>query len=267
MELFYRKEGEGPVLVIIHGLYGSSDNWISIGKRLAGHHTVYIIDQRNHGRSPFSESHSYEDMKNDLVEFFSIHNIENATLLGHSMGGKSSMWFAADYPEKVEKLVIADIAPKNYLNMGNTSQFMLHEKILKSMSEINFKQVHKRSDVDQMLANDIKDARIRKFLLKNVTKDKNSGIYKWRLNVPVLYEYLEEIVSGVNESWFDDRKPLSGYPVIFIRGMNSDYILPEDEVLIKSIYPEAAIVDIPDAGHWLHAENPRKFERAVLRCC
>ena len=127
MELFYRKEGEGPVLVIIHGLYGSSDNWISIGKRLAGLHTVYIIDQRNHGRSPFSESHSYEDMKNDLVEFFSIHNIENATLLGHSMGGKSSMWFAADYPEKVEKLVIADIAPNNYLIMGNTSQFMLHE--------------------------------------------------------------------------------------------------------------------------------------------
>lgn len=267
MKLFYRKEGEGPAIVIVHGLYGSSDNWINIGKRLAEYHTVYIIDQRNHGRSPFSESHSYKDMKDDLVDFFFSHKIESATLLGHSMGGKSSMWFAAEYPEKVEKLVVADIAPKNYLLPGNASQFMMHKKILQSMSDINFNLVNKRSDVEKILSNHIGDVKIRKFLLKNIARDKKSGLYKWRLNVPVLYEYLEEIVGGVNESWFDDRKPVSGYPVIFIRGMNSDYILPEDENLIKSIYPEASIVDIPDAGHWLHAENPQKFEKAVLRCC
>src|SRR6056297_2906778 len=115
MKLYFRREGEGPVIVIIHGLYGSSDNWMNMGKKLAEKHTVFMIDQRNHGRSPFSEDNSYDGMKNDLAEFFETHGIEKATLLGHSMGGKVAMWFAANFPEKVGKLVIADIAPKNYL--------------------------------------------------------------------------------------------------------------------------------------------------------
>ncbi|HKI88398.1 MAG TPA: alpha/beta fold hydrolase [Draconibacterium sp.] len=267
MELFYRKEGSGSPLVIVHGLYGSSDNWMNIGKRLAEKHTVYMLDQRNHGRSPFSDVHTFNSMKEDLNEFFEKHHIEKATLLGHSMGGKTAMWFAADYPEKVQKLVVADIAPKDYMLLKEDSQFYLHRNILLAMMDIDFTDIKIRNDVEERLSEKIDDQRIRQFLLKNVAKDKKTKLYKWRVNVEVLYDNLDEIVSGVNKSWLDDRIPITAYPVIFIRGMKSRYILPEDEILIKEIYPEATIVDIPDAGHWLHAEQPKKFMKAVMLCC
>ena len=267
MELFYRKEGSGPALVIIHGLYGSSDNWLSIGKKLSENHTVFMIDQRNHGRSPFASENSYDNMKADLVEFFERHQIEKAILLGHSMGGKVAMWFAADFPEKIKKLVIADIAPKNYLQLIEDNQFYLHQNILLAMQEIDFSIVTSRNDVDDFLAEKIDNARIRQFLLKNLSKEKKSKRYKWRMNVEVLYDYLEEIVSGVNHHWFDDRIPITNYLVIFIRGLKSNYILQEDEKLIKSIYPDSKIIDIPEAGHWLHSEQPEKFMKAVILCC
>jgi pimeloyl-ACP methyl ester carboxylesterase len=267
MELFYRKEGSGPPLVIVHGLYGSSDNWVNIGKRLAEKHTVYMVDQRNHGRSPFANSHTFNDMRNDLEEFFEKHNIEKATLLGHSMGGKAAMWFALDFPEKVEKLVIADIAPKDYLLLKEDSQFYLHQNILLAMQEIDFSKIKSRNDVDDFMAQKIDDTNIRQFLLKNVAKDKINHQYKWRVNAGVLYDHLDEIVSGVNKNWLEDRIPITSYPVIFIRGMKSKYILPEDEILIKEIYPDSRIIDIPDAGHWLHAEQPELFMKAVMLCC
>jgi pimeloyl-ACP methyl ester carboxylesterase len=267
MDLYYRKTGSGSPLVIIHGLYGSSDNWMNISKRLAEKHTVYMIDQRNHGRSGFTETHTYNDMRDDLAEFFEKHNIEKATILGHSMGGKTAMWFAADYPEKVEKLVIADIAPKDYLQLKDEGQFYLHQNILLAMQDIDFSMVKSRNDVDDFLAEKIDDERIRMFLLKNVEKNKNTKQFQWRVNADVLYDYLEEIVNGVNIHWLDDRIPITTYPVIFIRGLLSKYIQDEDIELIKEIYPEARIVDIPDAGHWLHAEQPKKFAEAVFLCC
>jgi len=267
MKLFFRKEGSGPPLIIVHGLYGSSDNWINIGKRLADKYTVYMLDQRNHGRSPFADSHTYDDLRNDLLEFFEQHKIEKATLLGHSMGGKVAIWFAADFPEKVEKLVIADIAPKNYLLLKDDSQFYLHQNILLAMQEIDFSIIKSRNDVDNFMAEKIDNRQIRQFLLKNVVLDKDTKQYKWRVNAEVLYDYLEEIVSGVNKNWLDDRTPITSYPVIFIRGMKSKYILPEDEILINNIYPDSRIIDITDAGHWLHAEQPQKFMEAVLICC
>ena len=267
MKLFFRKEGSGPPLIIVHGLYGSSDNWINIGKRLADKYTVYMLDQRNHGRSPFADSHTYDDLRNDLLEFFEQHKIEKATLLGHSMGGKVAIWFAADFPEKVEKLVIADIAPKNYLLLKDDSQFYLHQNILLAMQEIDFSIIKSRNDVDNFMAEKIDNRQIRQFLLKNVVLDKDTKQYKWRVNAEVLYDYLEEIVSGVNKNWLDDRIPITSFPVIFIRGMKSKYILPEDEILINNIYPDSRIIDITDAGHWLHAEQPQKFMEAVLICC
>ena len=267
MELFYKKEGTGSPLVVVHGLYGSSDNWINIGKRLAEKHTVYMIDQRNHGRSPFANSHTFDDMRNDLEEFFEKHNIEKATLLGHSMGGKAAMWFALDFPEKVEKLVIADIAPKDYLLLKEDSQFYLHQNILLAMMEIDFSKIKSRNDVDDFMSQKINDVNIRQFLLKNVAKDKTHKRYKWRVNAEVLYSHLDEIVNGVNKNWFEDRIPVTSYPVIFIRGMKSRYILPEDEPMIKEIYPDSRIIDIPDAGHWLHAEQPELFMKAVMMCC
>jgi esterase len=267
MELFYRKEGEGPVIIIIHGLYGSSDNWMNIGRRLAENHTVYMIDQRNHGRSPFADSNTYEDMKSDLAEFFNKQGIESATLLGHSMGGKTAMWFAADYPEKVEKLVVADITPKNYIDSQEKDTFGFHLNILKAMQGLNLNKAKKRHDFDSIFSAEVENEKVRRFLLKNVTKDKASRKFKWRLNIDVLINDLEEIVGGVNEEWFEDRIPITIYPVIFIRGLKSVYILPEDEAIIKKIYPESTIVDIEGAGHWLHAEKPNEFMKAVKKCC
>jgi esterase len=267
MELFYRKEGSGSPLVIIHGLYGSSDNWLNIGKRLADKHTVFMLDLRNHGRSPFSSIHTFDAMKADLVEFFEKHHIEKATILGHSMGGKTAMWFAADFPERVEKLVIADIAPKNYMLLNDESQFYLHQNILLAMKDIDFSRIKTRNDIEDRLSEKIDDQRICQFLLKNVEKNKQTKLFRWRVNIDVLYNSLDEIVSGVNKSWLDDRIPITAYPVIFIRGLKSKYILPEDELLIKEIYPDASIIDIPDAGHWLHAEQPELFMQAVMRCC
>ena len=267
MELFYRKEGTGSPIVIVHGLYGSSDNWLNLGKHLAEKHTVYMVDQRNHGRSAFASSHTYNDLRDDLEEFFDQHNIEKTILLGHSMGGKVAMWFAADFPERIEKLVIADIAPKDYLLLKEEGQFYLHRNILLAMQEIDFSQVKSRSDVDDFLAERIDDERVRQFLLKSVERNKKTKQYQWRVNAEVLYDHLDEIVGGVNKLWFDDRIPITAYPVIFIRGLLSKYIQDEDIKLIKEIYPEANVVDIPGAGHWLHAEKPKEFIKAVLMCC
>jgi esterase len=264
MELFYRKVGIGDPLIIIHGLYGSSDNWLSVAKQLSKKYTVYLPDLRNHGHSPHSDTNSYKDLKNDLVEFMDTYQIKEATLLGHSMGGKVAMFFAADYPERVTKLIVADIAPKNYIELNETSQFHLHRNILMAMLEMNFNLIHSREEISDYLAEKIDDQRIRQFLLKNISKDKNTRLFKWRINVEVLYYYLEEIVSGVNKHWLEDRIPITTYPVVFIKGENSQYIRAEDEVLIKEIYPDAKIIHIPDAGHWLHVEQPDLFVRAVL---
>jgi pimeloyl-ACP methyl ester carboxylesterase len=265
MNLFYRKEGEGFPLVIIHGLYGSSDNWLTVGKKLSGYYSVYMIDQRNHGRSPNDDDHSYEAMKNDLAHFFDQHKIEKAIVMGHSMGGKTAMCFAADYPEKIEKLIVVDIAPKNYFLLNDESQFYLHQNILRAMLEIDFSRMESRKDIEHFLLERIDSAQIVQFLLKNVHRNKENHQFEWRLNVKVLYDHLDEIISGIDARWFDDRIPILNYPVLFLKGALSNYILPEDYPAIRRIYPDAQIVEIPNAGHWLHAEQPQMFLKEVGR--
>lgn len=263
MKLFFRVEGVGQPVVIIHGLYGSSDNWLTVAKKLSTGYQVFLIDQRNHGRSPNSEEHSYESMKNDLAEFFDQQKIGKAIVMGHSMGGKTAMSFAADYPERIEKLIVVDIAPKDYFLLNDESQYYLHNNILRAMLEIDFSRIVSRKNVEDFLNERIDSTQIVQFLLKNVHRNKENHRFEWRLNVPVLYDNLDEIISGVNARWFDDRLPIYNYPVLFIKGANSNYILPEDYASIRRIYPEAIIVEIPDAGHWLHAEQPRLFMDAI----
>lgn len=265
MELFYRKTGTGDPFVIIHGLYGSSDNWLSIGKKLSEKHTVYMVDQRNHGQSPHADEHSYKDLKNDLVNFLDQHNIEKTVLLGHSMGGKVAMNFAADYPERIERLIIADIAPKDYKPLNENSQYYLHLNILLAMVEIDFTQMDTREDIFNYLAEKIDNRIIIQFLTKNLIKDKPTKLFKWKLNPKALYNYLDEIVSGVNKNWFSGIIPITAYPVKFIKGARSNYILEEDFALIKEIYPDANIVTIPNSGHWLHAEQPKLFLKAITQ--
>jgi esterase len=259
MNLFLREEGEGFPFVIVHGLYGSSDNWLTVGKKLSARYKVYMIDQRNHGRSPNSDEHSYEALKNDLAKFFDQHKIEKAIVMGHSMGGKTAMYFAADYPERVEKLIVVDIAPKNYFLLNDDSQYFLHKNILQAMLDIDFRRMESRKEVENYLLERIDSSQIVQFLLKNAHRNKENHQFEWRINVQVLFDNLDEIISGVNERWFEDRLPIFNYPVLFIKGSNSNYILPEDYKSIRRIYPDAQIVEIPNAGHWLHAEQPQLF--------
>jgi len=263
MNLFFREEGEGFPFVIVHGLYGSSDNWMTIGKKLAAHFHVYMIDQRNHGQSPHTSEHSYELMKEDLSEFFDQQKIEKAIVMGHSMGGKAVMFFAADYPEKVEKLIVVDIAPKDYFQRNNGSQYRLHNNILQAMLETDFSQVSSRKEIGDHLLEKIDDPLIVQFLLKNVQRINDTNSFRWKPNVKVLYDGLDEIISGVNEQWFADRMPIFSYPVLFIKGEKSEYILEEDKAVIRKIYPDSIIKTIPNAGHWLHSEQPQLFLKAV----
>jgi len=265
MKLFFRTEGSGSPIVIIHGLYGSSDNWLTIAKKLAADHQVYLIDQRNHGHSPNADEHTYHAMKNDLAEFFDEHQIKKAIIMGHSMGGKTAMCFAADYPEKVEKLIIVDIAPKDYFLLPNQARDYQHNNILKAMLDLDMSQIDSRKQIETHLNERIGDLQVVLFLLKNVQRKKESQHFEWRLNVPILYQNLDEIISGVNAKWFDDRLPIFQYPVLFIKGANSSYILPDDFASIRKIYPDCQIEEIPNAGHWLHAEQPQLFLEAVSK--
>lgn len=262
--LNFRKTGHGPVLVILHGLYGASDNWISIAKKLEERFTIFIPDLRNHGKSPHTSTHTYQDMVGDLFQFFSDHHLKEATILGHSMGGKLAMMFAAEYPELITGLIVADISPKNYNSEDKPFKTVLqHELILGLMEELNLVTVTSRKEIDYFLSDKLENSTLRQFLIKNIHRNK-AGYFEWKINVPVLKYALNSITSDVNSDWFANLKPILNYPVTFIRGLDSDYITDQDIPLLKDIYPEARVIDISGAGHWLHAEQPQKFIEAVL---
>lgn len=251
MKLFARHLGSAharPVL-IMHGLFGSSDNWMRIGKALGEKYSVYLLDLRNHGNSPHSETHTYPAMTEDVREFLNDHGIDQATLIGHSMGGKVAMLLAQQYPHKVQKLVVVDVAPKVY----STAFF---EQLLSALLSLDLSRLRSRQDADAQLASRIPNSVIRNFLLKNLARDEEGRFY-WRANLPVLYRSLREIGDTIPEG-----EPFTG-PTLFIRGGNSPYIQPEDEPLLRSRFPTAEIVTIPGAGHWVHYEAPEAFLRVV----
>lgn len=257
MELFFRKYGEGPPLIIIHGLYGSSDNWVSIGRKLAENFEVYLIDQRNHGNSPHSIDHNYHLLKDDLKEFMDSQSIEKAIIIGHSMGGKTAMFFAAEYPERVSHLIIADISPRSY-KTTNSSQLLSHNTIIKAMFNIDFYGITSRDEIDDILAKSIPEKRIRQFLLKNVNRTKDNE-YSWSLNIKTIKNELGNIMEGLDEN----QPEITGFPVLFLKGEKSEYIQQEDENQIYRIFPYADIETIPNAGHWMHAEQPEIFLQKV----
>lgn len=256
MKLHFRKYGSGPVLIILHGLYGSSDNWITIARLLEDHYTVFLPDLRNHGASPHTASHTFAGMVEDLAEFLEDHHLDNVFLAGHSMGGKVAMQFAVEYPEKVNRLMIIDIAPKNYL-LGSKSfkHIRQHEMILELLKDPDLSSYHSRKELDEFFSSVIKEETVRHFLLKNIHRS-HSGHFEWKINARVLHDSFRSIVSEVDMDWFEERMPLTAYPVTFVRGLKSEYVSDEDCRDIKRIYPDARIIDFPDSGHWLHAEQP-----------
>ncbi len=255
MKLFYRKFGHGCPLIILHGLYGSSDNWVSFARSLSGHFKIYIPDQRNHGQSPGDSHHSYEDMRNDLSEFIHEHSIIKPVLIGHSMGGKTAMSFASKFPELIRALIVIDISPGQYNeDEEDTTRFLKHRDILIILSELPLEDFKSRDDADKALHQYIRIKRIRNFLLKNLTRDEN-GSFRWKLNLPVLRSNLNNILAGIGHEQFLHQD----FPVLFVKGELSDYISEKDFPLIKTIFPATQIKTIEGAGHWVHVEKPEEL--------
>jgi len=254
MKLFSKIYGDkAQDLIIIHGLFGMSDNWNSLGKKFAKYCKVHLIDLRNHGRSPHSDDFNYEVMCGDLLEYIEDNNIQKSILLGHSLGGKVAMKFAFTYPDKIEKLIVADIAPRSY----NTD---FHQNLLSTLYRLPLDNFEKRVEIDKLLASTYEDKGMRLFLLKNLYRDEKKE-FAWRFNIEVLLEK----VSNIQEA--DFVKGICDIPTHFIRGGTSNYITSEDELIINKHFSYFSIVTIDRAGHWLHAEQPEKFYNEVMGFC
>ncbi len=241
--------GKGQPFLIIHGLFGSSDNWKTLGKKFAEHYQVHLIDLRNHGRSFHSNEMGYSLMVKDLLNYIQHHQLLNPILLGHSMGGKTAMKLAIEHPEVLDKLLVADIAPKHYPPH--------HQSIIKALLSVDFSKVSSRKEVDVILSHYISDSGIKQFILKNVYRTDNKEL-AFRMNVSVLSEHYKNLMESNLSGQFDK-------PTLFLKGEKSLYIQTEDKENIKRLFPQTSFVTIMNAGHWLHAENPTDFYNEVMK--
>jgi len=249
MPLHYKVLGEGPPLIVLHGLFGLMDNWMGIAKQLSENYQVFLIDLRNHGRSPHKPVFDYEAMSQDLHEFMAEHQIANPVIIGHSMGGKVAMYFAGRYqPEPFAKLIVVDIAPKYYP--------VHHRPILDALQSIDVTALQTRQQAENQLAQLIPEPDVRLFLLKNLYRTEE-GHFAWRFNLPVIDTQIENVGEAL-PAHFQCEKP-----VLFIRGERSRYIEDEDMKLILKHFPAARLETVAGAGHWVHAEKPAELLKLV----
>lgn len=247
MKLHSQLTGQGEPVVLIHGLFGSYENLGVIARALAEQWQVVNIDVRNHGRSPHNSLMDYPSMAEDLAETLDKLGLEQVNLLGHSMGGKISMQFALNQPDRIRKLILADIAPVAYQPR--------HNQIFSGLNSLNLNTLTNRAEADKHLAGYIPEAGVRQFLLKSLSKENDT--FQWRFNLDALQHNYNSIL-GV--------PPAEGQftgPVLFIKGADSDYILPEHRTAISSRFPLAQAKVIQGTGHWLHAEKPAAFTKIV----
>lgn len=248
MKLNYKKLGEGQALIILHGLFGSLDNWMGLAKHWSENYEVWLVDQRNHGQSPHDNDFSYLAMKDDLKAFIDEHSIEKPILLGHSMGGKTVMEFAMHYGELIKQLIVVDIAPVKYQ--------VHHYAIIDALESIDFDFITSRKEADQILASSIEEFGIRQFLLKNMYWAEKERL-AWRFNL----ETIKNEIIPISE-WSISEGKFKG-ETLFIKGENSDYITPSYASQIAAKFPNYMLTEIPNAGHWVHAESPKAFVAAV----
>jgi pimeloyl-ACP methyl ester carboxylesterase len=241
--------GSGPPLIILHGYFGMSDNWKSLGNEFAENFEVHLVDQRNHGRSFHSDDFDYELLVEDLYNYMHHHKLGKFNLLGHSMGGKVAMLFAVTYPEYVNKLIVADISPKFYKPH--------HQQILAAINAVNFSIYDSRKKVEEVLKMYISEEEVLQFLLKNVFwKSKDELAFRFNL------ESLTE-----NNGEVGDALPLFTHfdgGTLFLKGEKSNYITTEDVSLITSHFSNSKIITVKNAGHWPHADNPTQFYDEVV---
>ncbi|WP_299366766.1 alpha/beta fold hydrolase [Winogradskyella sp.] len=242
--------GKGSPFVILHGFLGMGDNWKTLARQFSeSNFEVHLVDQRNHGRSFHNEGFDYELMVEDLKQYCDENSLSNIVLLGHSMGGKTAMLFATTYPNLVSKLLVADISPRYYP--------IHHDAILEGLSKLDFSEIKSRGDADKVLSNYVPEAGTRMFLLKNLYWVEK-GQLGLRINLPVLKEHVSEVGEALPAHATFKKE------TIFLRGDRSEYIGPQDEAIIHRHFSHSEVITIQNAGHWLHAENPKDFYGAVI---
>jgi pimeloyl-ACP methyl ester carboxylesterase len=247
MKLFFRANGKGQPIVILHGLFGSSDNWLTQAKLFSENYKVYTVDLRNHGQSPHHDEFTYKGMVEDLRAFFEEQKLSGVTLIGHSMGGKAAMNFALAHPEYISRLVVVDIAPRFY--------DLEHYVIADGLAAIPIEKITSRNEAEEILREYVSDSGTRQFLLKNLQR-KSEGGFSWKINLPVIREQLANI--GVDLQYEGNFEK----PTLFIRGRNSSYVLDSDWTRIKQVFPLATL-ETMDTGHWVQAEKPQEFVNLV----
>lgn len=252
MRLYFRELGQGQPLIILHGLFGSSDNWLTISKEFAKYFHVFIVDQRNHGQSPHMAPHNYDALAADLAEFMEQQNIVNPYIIGHSMGGKTVMKFLTSHLADVKKAVVVDISPRYYPQH--------HQAYIAAMTGLDLASLQSRQEVENaFIAHGVTNIAERQFLMKNLYRDDN-GAFHWKINLELLVKEIENIGEGTSVS------VQSSVPTLFIKGSKSDYyIKPEDTELISQIFPNSKIITIENSGHWVQAEQPQAFFDEVMK--
>ena len=250
MELFFRKYGEGSPLIILHGLYGMSDNWMTIGKKIAEKNfCVYIPDQRNHGESPHSAEFSYEILSEDLNDFIHQHSLVDPIIIGHSMGGKVAMKYAMSKQGSIKKLIVVDIGIKNY---GPHE-----EEIVDASLSVEIEKTTSRNEIENLLLDKIKSKRVSQLMMKNV-KHIEEGHFDWKLNLNSIKANFPLLFAGIKS----DRQYEGS--TLFVRGEMSDYIKEEDIPDIRKLFTNVKIETIPGASHWVHADKPEEFLKLVI---
>ena len=249
MKLHFREMGTGSPLIILHGLFGLSDNWQTLAKYLSQQYRVYLVDLRNHGRSPHSPEFTYSLMAEDIYTFMQDNQIAEAAVMGHSMGGKVAMHFALTYPHKVTKLIVVDIAPKAYP--------VHHQEIINALNALNVGTIKTRGEIDEALAQHIPEEEVRMILTKNLYRTEDNT-FAWRMNLAAIEANIEEVGKETQS-----EAPFTK-PVLFIKGARSGYIKPQaDTEPIQKLFPAAQIKTVENAGHWVHAQAPQEVFNLV----
>jgi len=248
IKLNYKHSGSGPVVIILHGLFGSLDNWQSMAKMLSENFSVYCLDLRNHGKSPHTEEFSIPLMAKDVIQFMDDHLLTEANVIGHSMGGKVALEMLNQENELIDMIIVLDIAPKSYPKG--------HEQIFKAMFSLDLQSLISRKQADEQLQELIPDYTVRQFILKNLDRNK-VGKFIWKVNLEAIYKNYDEI----NKEIIFDHPVLN--EVLFVKGSLSKYILDEDEKKIKESLPNASFIEVKGAGHWIHADKPNELLEVI----
>jgi pimeloyl-ACP methyl ester carboxylesterase len=248
MVLNFKEYGSGEPLLILHGFMGSLDNWHTLATQFGSSNHVFSLDQRNHGKSPHSDEHSIDLMVADLKLFIETKNLNNVSLIGHSMGGKVAMKFTLQYPNLVKRLVVVDIAPRQY-QRG-------HDDVFEAIFAVDLNKIENRKQAEDMMLQFVADFGTRQFLLKNLERLED-GKYNWKMNLKTLHIDYEEIIKPIESEW-----PFLG-PTLVIKGGNSRYISALDELDFKKLFPNYQLQVITNVGHWVHAEAPKEFALAI----